>query len=676
MLGSIVIVILAIIFLVLFFSFVPLGLWISARASGVKIGILQLVGMRVRKVVPSRIVNPMIKATKAGLDVSINKLEAHYLAGGNVDRVINALIAAQRAGIPLGFEQSCAIDLAGRDVLQAGQMSVNPKVIETPVIAAVAMNGIELRAKARVTVRANIDRLVGGAGEETIIARIGEGIVTTVGSSNTHKDVLENPDRISRTVLDKGLDAGTAFEILSIDIADVDVGRNVGAQLQIDQAEADKRIAQAKAEERRAMAVAQEQENLAAVQGMRARVIEAEAEGPKAMAQAFREGNLGVMDYYRMKNIVSDTDMRNAIGKGTKPARPITRDKQPCKRFGSSSSSFGLSSRSLRRKSSSRPRSRLHASALRGSAPRRLPCSSRPSRQRPSVRCRSRPTVRPAQYAFEGTASTEGTGSIEGTGSLEGTASRDEGSDPHQIGTKLRQMGQSPQHVVTASSVSGHAHEETSMTGIRQDCPPMQSRLRRRLRLSARKARLSGTRVRRSAALCFPKFSGRVWPCETSVCRKRFQTRRTILEKGTVYIGTLDCIVRGFFEVGACGCAGRPARDLCGCRHAFLFALLGIRFIPQWMAAWSRKPWLPERRAEGRRSGRRSRMHPFLQLVLYLALFRVFIFVLAYLLTLLQGDYTGGLLNHIGIWNQTERTASTTSTLRKTDMSAPATTGS
>ena len=318
--GTIVIIILAIIFLVLFFSFVPLGLWISARASGVKIGIFQLVGMRVRKVIPSRIVNPMIKATKAGLDVSINKLEAHYLAGGNVDRVANALIAAQRAGIPLGFEQSCAIDLAGRDVLNAVQMSVNPKVIETPVIAAVAMDGIELRAKARVTVRANIDRLVGGAGEETIIARIGEGIVTTVGSSKSHKDVLENPDKISRTVLDKGLDAGTAFEILSIDIADVDVGRNVGAQLQIDQTEADKRIAQAKAEERRAMAVAQEQENIAAVQGMRARVIEAEAEVPKAMAQAFRDGHLGIMDYYRMKNIQSDTDMRSAIGKGTKPA--------------------------------------------------------------------------------------------------------------------------------------------------------------------------------------------------------------------------------------------------------------------------------------------------------------------------------------------------------------------
>ena len=320
MFGPVAIIILIVIFLVLFFSFVPLGLWISAAASGVRVGIFQLVGMRVRKVVPSRIVNPMIKATKAGLDVNINKLEAHHLAGGNVDRVINALIAAQRAGIPLGFEQSCAIDLAGRDVLTAVQMSVNPKVIETPIIAAVAMDGIELRAKARVTVRANIDRLVGGAGEETIIARIGEGIVTTVGSSKSHKDVLENPDRISRTVLDKGLDAGTAFEILSIDIADVDVGRNVGAQLQIDQAEADKRIAQAKAEERRAMAVAQEQENIAAIASMRARVVEAEAEVPRAMAEAFRSGNLGVMDYYKMQNIHSDTEMRTAIGKGTKPA--------------------------------------------------------------------------------------------------------------------------------------------------------------------------------------------------------------------------------------------------------------------------------------------------------------------------------------------------------------------
>ncbi len=318
--GPSIIIIVAIIFLILFFTFVPLGLFISARASGVKVGILQLVGMRIRKVIPSRIVNPLIKATKAGLNVSINKLEAHYLAGGNVDRVINALIAAQRAGIPLDFEKACAIDLAGRDVLNAVQMSVNPKVIETPVIAAVAMDGIELRAKARVTVRANIDRLVGGAGEETIIARIGEGIVTTVGSSASHKEVLENPDLISRTVLNKGLDAGTAFEILSIDIADVDVGRNVGAQLQIDQAEADKRIAQALAEERRAMAVAQEQENIAAVQGMRARVIEAEAEVPKAIAAAFREGKLGVMDYYNMQNVISDTEMRSAISKGAAPA--------------------------------------------------------------------------------------------------------------------------------------------------------------------------------------------------------------------------------------------------------------------------------------------------------------------------------------------------------------------
>lgn len=312
----------AFIFIILLLTFVPVGLWISARASGVKIGLFQLVGMRVRKVVPRRIVEPMIKATKAGLQVSINKLEAHYLAGGNVDRVINALVAAQRAGIPLDFEKACAIDLAGRDVLQAVQMSVNPKVIETPIIAAVAMDGIELRAKARVTVRANIDRLIGGAGEETIIARIGEGIVTTVGSSSSHKEVLENPDLISRTVLSKGLDAGTAFEILSIDIADVDVGRNVGAQLQIDQAEADKRIAQALAEERRAMAVAQEQENIAKVQGMRAQVIEAEAEVPKAIAAAFREGKLGVMDYYNMQNIISDTEMRNAISKanGTAPA--------------------------------------------------------------------------------------------------------------------------------------------------------------------------------------------------------------------------------------------------------------------------------------------------------------------------------------------------------------------
>ena len=312
----IVIIIAAIIFLALFFSFVPVGLWISSTASGVKVGIFQLVAMRIRKVIPSRIINPMIKTTKSGLTISINKLEAHYLAGGNVDRGANALIAAERAGIPLDFERACAIDLAGRDVLNAVQMSVNPKVIETPVIAAIAKDGIELRAKARVTVRANIDRLVGGAGEETIIARIGEGIVTTVGSSTSHKDVLENPDLISQTVLNKGLDAGTAFEILSIDIADVDVGRNIGAQLQTDQAEADKRIAQAKAEERRAMAVALEQENKAEAQGMRAKVIAAEAEVPLAIATAFREGRLGIMDYYNMKNVISDTNMRESIASG------------------------------------------------------------------------------------------------------------------------------------------------------------------------------------------------------------------------------------------------------------------------------------------------------------------------------------------------------------------------
>ena len=318
---AILIIIGVIVFLSIFFSFIPLRLWIAALASGVKVSITQLIGMRIRKVIPARIVNPMIKATKAGLMLPINKLEAHYLAGGNVDRVVNALIAAQRTGIPLDFERACAIDLAGRDVLNAVQMSVNPKVIETPVISAIAKDGIELRVKARVTVRANIDRLVGGAGEETIIARIGEGIVSTVGSANSHKEVLENPDSISRTVLNKGLDAGTAFEILSIDIADVDVGRNIGAQLQIDQAEADKRIAQAKAEERRAMAVAQEQENKAEVQGMRAKVVEAEAEVPRAMAHAFREGRLGVMDYYNMQNVISDTDMRKAISKNAEPEK-------------------------------------------------------------------------------------------------------------------------------------------------------------------------------------------------------------------------------------------------------------------------------------------------------------------------------------------------------------------
>ena len=311
--STIVIIAIIVIFLALFFSFIPVTLWISALAANVKVGIWTLVGMRLRRVVPSRIVNPMIKAVKAGLDIPINKLEAHYLAGGDVDRVVNSLIAAQRADIPLEFERAAAIDLAGRDVLEAVQMSVNPRVIETPVVAAIAKDGIELKAKAKVTVRANIDRLVGGAGEQTIIARVGEGVVTTIGSAETHKEVLENPDKISQTVLNKGLEAGTAFEILSIDIADVDVGRNVGAQLQTDQAEADKRIAQAKAEERRAMAVAREQEMVAAVQEMRAKVVEAEAEVPKAMAEAFRSGRLGVMDYYNMQNVIADTSMRNSI---------------------------------------------------------------------------------------------------------------------------------------------------------------------------------------------------------------------------------------------------------------------------------------------------------------------------------------------------------------------------
>jgi uncharacterized protein YqfA (UPF0365 family) len=321
-------VIVAIIVLAIILTFVPLGLWISALAAGVSIGIFNLIGMRLRRVVPSRIVNPLIKATKAGLNVSVDKLEAHYLAGGNVDRVVNALIAAQRANIPLEFERAAAIDLAGRDVLQAVQMSVNPKVLETPKVAAMAKDGIEVIAKARVTVRANIDRLVGGAGEETILARVGEGIVTTVGSSASHKEVLENPDRISQTVLNKSLHSGTAFEILSIDIADVDVGRNIGAQLQTDQAEADKRVSQARAEERRAMAVAKEQEMKAAVQEMRAKVVEAEAEVPKAMAAALREGKLGVMDYYNMRNIISDTQMRESISRmGKEDARPDTDQK-------------------------------------------------------------------------------------------------------------------------------------------------------------------------------------------------------------------------------------------------------------------------------------------------------------------------------------------------------------
>jgi len=280
-----------------------------------------LVAMRLRRVTPSRIVNPLIKATKAGIGLTINQLESHYLAGGNVDRVVNALIAAHRANINLPFERAAAIDLAGRDVLQAVQMSVNPRVIETPIVAAMAKDGIEVKVRARVTVRANIERLVGGAGEETVIARVGEGIVTTVGSSESHKDVLENPDKISHTVLSKGLDAGTAFEILSIDIADVDVGKNIGANLQTEQAEADKRIAQAKAEERRAMAVAREQEMKALVVEMNAKVVEAESLVPQAMAEALRSGKIGVMDYMNLKNIEADTKMRNMIGQGTDPEK-------------------------------------------------------------------------------------------------------------------------------------------------------------------------------------------------------------------------------------------------------------------------------------------------------------------------------------------------------------------
>ncbi len=314
-------------FIIVLLSFVPVGLWISAFAANVRIGIFTLVGMRLRRVVPARIVNPMIKSQKAGLDVTVDKLETHYLAGGNVDNVVNALIAAQRANIPLPFERAAAIDLAGRDVLQAVKMSVNPKVIETPVVAAVAKDGIEVKARARVTVRANIEQLVGGAGEDTIIARVGEGIVTTVGSSETHKGVLENPDLISRTVLNKGLDSGTAYEILSIDIADVDVGRNIGAHLQTDQAEADKRIAQAKAEERRAMAIAREQEMKAAVQEMRAKVVEAEAEVPRAMAEALRTGKIGVMDYYNLQNIKADTEMRDSISRvGEKTENPTDKN--------------------------------------------------------------------------------------------------------------------------------------------------------------------------------------------------------------------------------------------------------------------------------------------------------------------------------------------------------------
>ena len=308
-LGILIIIVVAI-FLLLYL--VPIPLWIAAWASGAYVGLFTLVGMRLRRIPPNTVVTARISAVKAGLELTVNDLEAHFLAGGNVVRVVNAMISADKANIPLPFKRAAAIDLAGRNVLEAVQMSVLPKVIETPKIAAVAKDGIQLIVVSRVTVRTNIDRLVGGAGEETIIARVGEGMVSTIGSATNHKSVLENPDHISKHILSKGLDAGTAYEILSIDIADVDVGENIGAKLQIDQANADKQIAQAKAEERRAMAVALEQE-------MRARVVESEAEVPRAMAEAFRSGNMGIMDYYRMKNLQADTGMRDSIGRGDGP---------------------------------------------------------------------------------------------------------------------------------------------------------------------------------------------------------------------------------------------------------------------------------------------------------------------------------------------------------------------
>ena len=321
-LALIVPIILILVVVVIFLSFVPLGLWISAISAGVKVSIFSLVGMRLRRVRADKIIRPLIKAQKAGMNVNANQLESHLLSGGRVDNVVDALIAAHRANLDLSFERAAAIDLAGRNVFEAVRMSVTPKIIETPWISAVAIDGIEVKVIAKVTVRANLGRLVGGAGEETIIARVGEGIVTTVGSSQSHKSVLENPDLISRTVLAKGLDSGTAFEILSIDIADIDIGKNIGAALQIDQANADKNIAQAKAEERRAMAVATEQEMKAKAQEARAKVIEAEAEVPRAMAEAFRSGNLGIMDYYKMKNVEADTAMRESIAKpSSKPEK-------------------------------------------------------------------------------------------------------------------------------------------------------------------------------------------------------------------------------------------------------------------------------------------------------------------------------------------------------------------
>ncbi len=321
MMTSVIIAAIVIILVVGFFAIIPVGMWISAVASGVKISIFSLVGMKLRRIKPVKIVSPLIKATKAGLEVTTNQLEAHYLAGGNVDSVVNALIAAERASMNLSFEQASAIDLAGRDVFEAVTMSVTPKVIETPQISAVAKDGIELLVKARVTVRTNIDQLIGGAGEATVLARVGEGIVTTVGSATTHSSVLENPDDISKVVLEKGLDSGTAYEIMSIDIADIDIGRNIGANLQSLQAEANTKIAQAKAEERRAMAVALEQE-------MKAEVVKAEADIPRAMAEALRSGKLGVLDYYNLKNVQADTKMKNDIGTGIAEYVETKKDKK------------------------------------------------------------------------------------------------------------------------------------------------------------------------------------------------------------------------------------------------------------------------------------------------------------------------------------------------------------
>lgn len=308
-----ILIIIAIVFFTLLLNFIPVGLWVSASAAGVKVSIFSLIGMRLRRVSPNRIIRPLIKGNKAGLDLNTNQLESHLLSGGRIDNVVDALIAAHRANLELSFEKAAAIDLAGRNVFEAVRMSVNPKIIETPWISAVAVDGIEVKVVARVTVRANISRLVGGAGEETIVARVGEGIVTTVGSAKSHKEVLENPDRISHVVLEKGLDSGTAFEILSIDIADIDIGRNIGAQLQIEQAEADKKIAQAKAEERRALAIAREQEMKAYVEEMRAKVVEAESKIPAAVSEALIKGNIGVLDYYNLEKTKADINLKESL---------------------------------------------------------------------------------------------------------------------------------------------------------------------------------------------------------------------------------------------------------------------------------------------------------------------------------------------------------------------------